>query len=302
MDESLICEQIRGLCKERNALILAHYYTDYSVQQIADRVGDSLELARYALTTDKDVIVFCGVSFMGESAKLLCPDKTVLIPRKNVGCAMADTVTAEDIKRLRGEYPDAAVVCYINSNAETKALCDICCTSSNAEKVVRSAQKRQVIFVPDKNLGGYVCERVKDKEIIVFDGCCPYHNAVTAKDVYAAKKKHPSALLLTHPECPKEVRDMSDFVGSTAQIIKYAEESTAREFIIGTENGVTDRLSHLLSEKQFYPLSASFICNDMKKITREDVLNALLYDTYEVSVSDDIADKARAPLFAMMSL
>lgn len=302
MDDSLICEQIRALCADKNALILAHYYTDYSVLQIADKVGDSLELAKYALASDKDVIVFCGVSFMGESAKLLCPDKTVLMPRENVGCAMADTVSADDIRRLRKEHPDATFVCYVNSSAETKALCDICCTSANAQKVVRSVKSDKVVFVPDKNLGSYVAEKVSDKEIILFDGCCPYHNAVSMDDVATARKKHPDALLLTHPECPKEVRDASDFVGSTSQIIKFAKESTARQFIIGTENGVTDMLSHTQSEKQFYPLSPSFICTDMKKITREDVKNALLYDTFEVNVDAAVAEKARIPLYKMTSL
>ncbi len=298
----LMLEQIRDLCKERNAIIFAHYYTDYAVQQLADKVGDSLELARYATSCDNDIIVFCGVSFMGESAKLLCPDKTVLMPKADAGCAMADTVSEEDIKRLREEYPDAAFVCYVNSSAKTKALCDICCTSSNAEKVVRSLENKRVVFVPDKNLGSYVSERVNDKEIILFDGCCPYHNGISESDVYAAKAKHPEALVLTHPECQKNVRDLSDFVGSTAQIIKYAEESTGKEFIIGTENGVTDRLSHLLPDKQFYPIAPSFICGDMKKIRVEDVLNALLYDTHEVSVPEDISEKARIPLFKMMAL
>ncbi len=302
MNESLIDGQIRALAKERGALILAHFYTDYAVQQIADRVGDSLELARYATETDKNIIVFCGVSFMGESAKLLCPDKTVLMPKKQLGCDMADTVNASDIAALREEYPDAAFVCYVNSSVQTKALCDICCTSANAEKVVRSLDEKRVVFVPDKNLGSYVKERVGDKEIILFDGCCPYHNLVSAEDVYEARKKHPEALLLTHPECPSEVRDLSDFVGSTSQIIKYAEESTANEFIIGTENGVTDRLSHLLYGKRFYPVSQTFICKDMKKITKEDVLNALLYDMHEVVLPEDVSEKARVPLFRMMSL
>lgn len=302
MNESLIGEQISALAKERSALILAHFYTDYSVQQIADRVGDSLELARYATETDKDIIVFCGVSFMSESAKLLSPSKTVLMPKSALGCDMADTVNAEDIAALRKEYPDAAFVCYVNSSVQTKALCDICCTSANAEKVVRSLNEKRIVFVPDKNLGSYVKEKVKDKEIILFDGCCPYHNSVSVNDVYEARRKHPEALLLTHPECPSEVRELSDFVGSTSQIIKYAEESTAEEFIIGTENGVTDRLSHLLHGKSFYPISQSFICSDMKKISKEDVLNALLYDMHEVVLPEDVAEKARMPLFKMMSL
>lgn len=302
MNSDGICENISALACERNSLILAHYYADYSVQQLAHRVGDSLELARYATSTDKDIIVFCGVSFMGESAKLLCPEKTVLMPKADAGCAMADTVNAEDIASLRKEYPDAAFVCYVNSSAETKALCDICCTSANAERVVRSLSERKVVFVPDKNLGGYVSERVDDKEIILFDGCCPYHNAVSTDDARAARTKHPDALLLTHPECPKAVRDMSDFVGSTSQIIKYAEQSTASEFIIGTENGVTDRLSHTLPDKRFYPATRDFLCRDMKQITKEDVLNALLYDTYEVSIDEALAKKARVPLFKMMSL
>ena len=301
MNDSLIYEQISELCKERNALILAHYYTDFAIQQIAHKVGDSLELARYAYNTDKEIIVFCGVSFMGESAKLLCPDKTVLMPSGELGCAMADTVSAEDIKKLRREYPDAAFVCYVNSSVQTKALCDICCTSANAESVVRRLENERVVFVPDKNLGGYVKERVKEKEIILYDGCCPYHNAVSKEDVYAVKAKHPEAVLLVHPECQKDVRDLADFVGSTAQIIRYTEESGASEFIIGTENGVTDRLSHLFPAKSFYPIAPSFICKEMKKITKEDVLNALLYDSGEINVPEDLARAASIPLSRMLT-
>ena len=302
MNENLLDEQISELCRERNALILAHCYTNYAVQAVSHKVGDSLELARYAMSTDKDIIVFCGVKFMGESAKLLCPDKTVLMPVANAFCPMADSVTDQDIENLRKEYPEAAFVCYINSTAKTKALCDICCTSANAVKVIKSLPQNQIVFLPDKNLGSYVKEKIPDKEIILFDGCCPCHNNASEEDVKSAKQKHPDALFLVHPECQSLIRSSADFVGSSSQIISFAEKSENNEFIIGTENGLTDRLSRIFPQNKFYPLSLNFVCEDMKKITKQDVLDALLYETNEVLIDESVASRASIPLAKMMDL
>lgn len=302
MDDRLLDEQISEVKAERHAIILSHYYTDYSVQHIADMVGDSFELARAAKDTDAEVILFCGVSFMCESAKMLCYDRTVLSPVSDAGCPMADTVTREDILRLRSEHPDAAVVCYINSSAAVKAECDICCSSANAQKVVRSLPNEEIIFVPDKNLGSLVSELVPEKKFILHDGCCPIHNKVTLDDVVAAKQKYPNTLFLVHPECKKEVRDMADFMGSTSQIIRYASESPEKEFIIGTENGVVDRLSRIFPEKSFYPVAARFVCDDMKKITKQDVLDALIYNRNEVKISKELAERARIPLERMLAV
>ncbi len=302
MEEKLLDEQIQELKQERNALILAHYYIDYGIGQIADMVGDSFELARRARNAEEEVLVFCGVSFMGECAKILSPDKTVLLPRADAGCPMADTVTPEDVAKLKEKYPDAAVVCYVNSSAKTKALCDICCTSSNAERVVRSLENEQIIFLPDKNLGTYIAKKVPEKQIIPFDGCCPVHNGITVEDVFAAKGKYPDAKLLVHPECPEEVTRLADFVGSTSQIIRFAEDDSAESFIIGTENGVADRLSRTLPAKSFYPLAPRFICADMKKPTKQDVIDALLYNSNEIILDAELAKKARIPLERMLHI
>lgn len=302
MEEKLLDEQINELKKERNALILAHYYVDYGIQQIADLVGDSFELSRKVKNAKEDIIVFCGVRFMGESAKILSPEKTVLMPSADAGCPMADTITPEDIKALRSEYPDAAVVCYVNSSAETKAQCDVCCTSSNAERVVRALDNKRIIFVPDQNLGSYVAAKVPEKEIILFDGCCPIHNSMVRQDVITAKEKHPDALFLVHPECKKEVAELADFVGSTSQIIDFAQNSDAKEFIIGTENGVIDRLSRVCCQKNFYPLSQKFVCKDMKLPTKQDVVDALIYNSNEITLPEELIEKARLPLERMISI
>lgn len=302
MEEKLLDEQIEELKHERNALILAHYYVDYGIRQIADMVGDSFELARRARNAEEEVLVFCGVSFMGECAKILSPEKTVLMPRADAGCPMADTVTPEDVERLRSEHPDAAVVCYVNSSARTKALCDVCCTSSNAEHIVRSLENDKIIFLPDKNLGTYIAKKVPEKQIIIFDGCCPVHNGITVEDVAAAREKYPTAKLLVHPECPEAVTELADFVGSTSQIIRFAECDAAESYIIGTENGVVDRLSRTLPSKSFYPLTSRFVCADMKKPQKQDVIDALLYNSNEVIIDQELAAKARLPLERMLHI
>ena len=268
-------EKILTLKKERNALILAHYYQPLPVQDIADAVGDSFALAKLAQSTGQDTIILCGVRFMAESAKILNPEKTVYLPAGDAGCPMADMIKPEDVLALQKKYPGAAVCCYVNSTAAVKAVSDICCTSSSAEKVVRSLPNRQIIFVPDKNLGSYIAKRVPEKDIILFDGCCPIHNSVSVGDAEAFKKSAPNAKILVHPECRPEVLALADYIGSTAGILDYARKTEASELVIGTEIGVFEILRRGLPEKKLRIIKGGFICTDMKKTSLEDVLACL---------------------------
>lgn len=297
-----IQEKISKLKKEKNAVILAHIYQSPEVQDIADFVGDSLELSRKAIDVDCDVIVFCGVRFMAESAKILNPEKTVLLPVMTAGCPMADMVEADDIINHRKNNPDAAVVCYINSSAESKAECDICCTSSNAIKVVSSLEEDEIIFVPDQNLGSFVAKHLPDKKFILHDGYCIVHKRVQAEEVEKAKQAVPDALLLVHPECTPDVVAMADFVGSTAQIIKYAKESDHDKFIIGTEMGIMHILQNQNPDKTFYMASPYFVCANMKKTGIHDVLNALENMENEITLDQDLMDKARKSLDRMLAI
>ncbi|NLG36400.1 MAG: quinolinate synthase NadA, partial [Clostridiales bacterium] len=257
-----IAGEIKDLKEKKNAIILAHSYQIPEVQQIADFVGDSFALSRETRDSDADMLVFCGVRFMAESAKILSPDKKVLLPVLDAGCPMADMVTPEDIRRLRAQHPGAAVVCYINSSAAVKAECDICCTSSNAVRVVRSLPQRDIVFVPDRNLGQYVAGQVPEKRIILYAGYCPVHNRTTPGQARAARAAHPEALLLVHPECPREVTQLADYVDSTAGIVEYAKRSDRREFIIGTEIGIFHALTRDNPDKVFHPLVPDFMCPD----------------------------------------
>jgi len=268
-------EKILTLKKERNALILAHYYQTLPVQDVADAVGDSFALAKLAQSAEQDTIILCGVRFMAESAKILNPEKTVYLPAGDAGCPMADMITPEDVLVLRRNYPDAAVCCYVNSTAAVKAVSDICCTSSSAEKIVRSLPNRQIIFVPDRNLGSYIAKCVPEKEIILFDGCCPIHDGVSAAEAEALKKSAPNAKILVHPECRPEVLALADYVGSTAGILDYARKTDAAELVIGTEIGVFDILMRELPDKKLRIIKEDFICTDMKKTSLEDVLACL---------------------------
>jgi quinolinate synthase len=294
-------EEIQRLKKEKNAVILAHFYQPGEIQLIADFVGDSLELAKYAVASPADTIVFCGVDFMAESAKILCPEKTVLLPSQTATCPMANSISAEDIRSLRKKHPEAAVVTYINSSAEVKAESDICCTSSNAIAVVNSLEEREIIFVPDKNLGNYV-SHFTDKKIILFEGCCPIHDRITADNVVAAKKAHPLALLAVHPECGEEIIQAADFCGSTSQIIRYASASCEKEFIIGTEEGVLNVLRKNNPDKIFYSLAENFVCKNMKKITLHDVYISLKDRIYAVSVDENTAKAAWSSIERMMEI
>ena len=292
--------QIKRLKKERGAVILAHYYQTLDLQLAADHVGDSYALSKIAKTAPESTIVFCGVRFMAESAKILSPDKTVLLPNENAGCPMADMVTPEIVRELRAAHPDAAVVCYVNSSAETKAECDICCTSSNALRVVRSLPNRKIIFVPDKNLGAYVAAQCPEKEFVFMRGWCPIHKNITREEVLKAKAAHPNALFTVHPECEPDVVELADFAGSTAEILDYCTKSGAEEFIIGTEVGVVERLTHFCPDKKLYLLSSGLVCPNMKKTTMEDLYNSLANGTHEIELSDELIAAANAPLEKMI--
>ena len=297
-----INEMISALKKERNALILAHYYQTREIREIADHVCDSFEMARLARDAAEELLIICGVRFMAESAKIFNPGKTVLLPSQDAGCPMADMITPGDVRELRGRYPDAAVICYVNSSCAVKAACDVCCTSSSAVKIARSIPEQQVIFVPDRNLGAYVGAQVPEKEIILFDGCCPIHDRITEEDVILAEKAHPGAKLLAHPECRGEVLEHALYVGSTAGIIKEAMDSDCGEFIIGTETEIAVSLAALIPDKSFYPLKSGFLCADMKKTGPADVLNSLKNTVYEVLLSEDEMDGARKCLERMIEL
>ena len=293
-------QKIIDLKKKKDALILAHFYQTPDIQEIADHVCDSFEMARRAFDAKQELLIICGVHFMAESAKLLNPDKTVLIPKPDAGCPMADMITPEDVLKLRKKHPDAAVVCYVNSTAAVKAVSDICCTSSSAEQIVRALPQNQIIFIPDRNLGAYISSIITEKDFIFHEGWCPVHDCISVDDVSAANKKHPGAKLLVHPECRGDVLALADFVGSTAQIIKYALESPEDEFIIGTEYGVVEYIKKLASGKSFYPLTDSFECEDMKKTLLSDVLISLETGKYEMTLRGIEVDGAKRSLERMV--
>ncbi len=294
--------QIEQLKKIKNAVILAHYYAPAEVQEIADYVGDSFYLAKVAKKSDADIIVFCGVSFMGESAKILNPDKKVLMPDLTADCPMAHMVADGIIDEMRAKYDDLAVVCYINSTALLKCQSDICVTSSNAVKIVKSLPNKNIFFIPDRNLGRFVAEQVPEKNIILNDGCCPIHAAITAKQIIAEKEKHPDAPVLSHPECEQEVLALSDYIGSTAEIIEYAKSSTASEFIVVTEDGVEYKLITDNPNKRFYFPNPHPCCADMKLNTLESVLSVLENEDRIVEISEDVRRKALIPLEKMLEL
>ncbi len=300
--QNKIKEEIRLLAKEKRAVILAHYYTSKEVQEIADYVGDSFYLAKNAKNTDAEVIVLAGVSFMGESAKILNPDKRVLMPDPSADCAMAHMATEERISEMRKKYPELSVVCYINSTAELKSLSDVCVTSSNAVDIVKKMPEHNIFFIPDGNLGRHVKEAVPQKNIILNDGYCPIHVGISADMVKMEKEVHPDALVLSHPECKEEVLALSDFAGSTADIIKYAEESEASDFIICTECGVLHELQRRNPEKHFYFGSVCPVCKDMKLNTLEGVLDVLKNGENEITVSRELSEKALKPLLRMLEL
>ncbi|HHT16320.1 MAG TPA: quinolinate synthase NadA [Papillibacter sp.] len=295
-----IQKRILELKKEKNALILAHYYVPLEVQDVADHVCDSYAMATKAMDATEPTVIICGVRFMGESAKLLAPEKKVLIPAIDAGCPMADMVTVEDVLKLKEEHPNAAVMCYVNSSAAVKAVSDICCTSSSAIRVANSIDNDEIIFVPDIHLAEYVADQVPDKKFILHTGFCPTHHRVTEADIIAAKKAHPEAAVAVHPECRKEVLKHADFVGSTAQIIDFARKSEAPEIIIGTEMEIAARLQREMPEKKVYSVTSAFVCPNMKKVTPEALLNCLENEEFEITLDEAEAAAAREALDRMV--
>jgi len=294
-----IIEEINRLKKEKDAIILAHNYQIGEVQDIADYVGDSLGLSIKASEVNNKVIVFCGVRFMAETAKILNPLKTVLLPDKSAGCPMADMITARDVIELKEKHPGAIVVCYVNSTAEVKANVDICCTSANAVQVVNSLPKdKEIIFIPDKHLGSYV-ESQTGRKMILWNGYCPTHAFIDAKSVIKMKKEHPEAEVLVHPECNSEVIKTADQVLSTGGMLEYARQSSAREFIIGTEIGIIYRLKKQNPGKIFYPANNNIICPNMKLINLEKIMWSLEDNVYEINLPGNIIKKARLSLERM---
>lgn len=294
--------QIARLKKKRNAIIMVHNYQRNEVQDIADISGDSLALSEAAVGAKADVIVFCGVHFMAESASILNPAKTVLLPVKEAGCPLADMITVEKIRKKREEFPEAAVVCYVNSSAEVKAESDISCTSSNAVAVVESLPNKQVIFVPDKNLARFVQSKVPDKEIIAWEGFCPTHVRVQEEDILEAKKLYPNAEVVVHPECNPGVQDIADQIYSTGGMFKYVKSSTSKEFIIGTEKGMLYKLRKENPDKKFYLPTEHLICPSMKLTTLGWVVHSLEMMVHEVKVPKDIAAKAKKTLERMLKI
>jgi len=301
LDEKII-EKINELKKQRNAVILAHNYQTGPVQDIADITGDSLGLSQKARETDADVIVFCGVLFMAETAAILSPDKTVLLPDKNAGCPMSDMITGQQLRQLKAEHPGAVVICYVNSSAEVKAESDYCCTSSNAIEVVNAVPAdKKILFVPDCHLGQYVKER-SGRDIVLWPGYCPTHmrfNEATVKD---AQKRHPGALVLMHPESSEDAKPLADELLSTGQMLQYAKQSDAKEFIIATEIGIIHTLQKDCPDKKFYPVTEAAICPNMKLITLENILFSLENMEYKITVPKEIAKRAKGSLDRMLSI
>ncbi len=292
-------DKIDRLKKEKNAIILVHNYQIPEIQDIADFIGDSLGLSIKATETDADIIIFCGVDFMAQSAKILNPEKTVILPDEKATCPMAAMVDAEGLRKMKKNHPDAIVVSYVNTTAEVKAESDICCTSTNAVDIVESLKEKEVIFVPDKNLGLYV-QRFVNKKMIFWPGLCPTHYEMKASDFMELKKKHPDAKIMAHPECIPEAIDVADHVYSTGGMVRHVSISTDKEFIVGTERGLCYRLKRENPEKEFYPISA--ICPPMKRITLEKVLKSLENLEPQIRLSKEIIKKARLPLERMIKL
>lgn len=295
--------EILRLKKEKNAVILAHCYQTHDILECADYVGDSFGLAQRACETDAQTVVMCGVRFMAETVKILCPEKRVLLPEADAGCPMAEMITPEKLRELREKYPEHAVVAYINTTAGLKTLCDVCVTSSSAAKIIGKMPQDKILFIPDKNLGSYIAAQCPDKEIVTVEGCCPVHAEMTKEDVEKAKAAHPNALLLVHPECRKEVVERADFIGSTTEIMSYAKNSPAKEFIIGTENSIVQHLGIDCPEKKFYPLSKFFICKNMQ-LTKLASLFHCLEGGYgeEIVMPEETRVKAKKCIDEMLRL
>lgn len=285
--------EIEKLKKEKNAVILAHCYQNVEIDEVADYIGDSLYLSQMAEKTDADIIIFAGVFFMAQTAKILNPNKKVILPNLNAGCAMADTINLEQLREFKKQNPDIPTVCYINSTAEVKSECDICCTSSNAVKIVKSLNAEKVLFLPDQNLGRWVEKELGNVKVITYNGCCPIHNNLNTSDIKETKLKYPKALVLAHPECKEEFLAQADYVGSTTGIMNYVKNSANNEFIIATEEGVVQRLKRDYPNKKFYNIKDKpAICQSMKLNTLEDIYYALKNETPEINVDKEISQKS----------
>lgn len=299
-------EEINNLKKEKNAIILTHCYQNIEIDEVSDFVGDSLYLSKMAANTNADIIVFAGVYFMAQSAKLLSPNKKVLLPNLNSGCQMADMVDVENLKRFKAKYPNIPVVCYINSTAEIKANCDICCTSSNAIEVVRHLNTNKVLFVPDNYLGKFVQSKLNDVEVITFNGFCPTHLRIRPQDITEARETYPDALILAHPECHQDVAKLADFVGSTKEIMEFAKKSDNKRFVIATEKGVADRLNRDSKienwNKEFILINENIICPSMKLNTLEDIYRTLKDEKFEITIDSNVAIKAKECIEKMLLL
>lgn len=302
MDKAQIIQKINKLKKEKNAIVLAHTYQNIEIDEVADFSGDSLYLSRQAAAANADIIVFAGVYFMAETAKILSPDKTVLLPNLSAGCAMADKINAAQLREFKKNHPGLPVVCYVNSTAEVKAESDICCTSANALNVVKSLNAKEVLFVPDKHLGAYAQSQIEGVKVIAYPGFCPVHHAITVDDIKDKKLLYPDAKVMVHPECPDAVTQTADFVGSTTAIIKAVKQSKAQEFIIVTEKGVVQRLERDCPDKKFVLINEKAVCETMKLLHLEDILRSLENNEYEIKVDEKIAARALKSIDRMISI
>lgn len=291
--DSLV-DKIKKLKKEKNAIVLAHCYQNVEIDKVADFVGDSLYLSKMAKETNADIIVFAGVSFMAETAKLLSPNKKVLLPRTESGCFMADMINLDSLREFKAQHPNIPVVCYVNSTAAIKAECDICCTSSNALDIVRNMKVPEVLFVPDTYLGKWVEAQLDGVKVTTFNGFCPTHLRITPKDMEDARTKFPNAKILAHPECHFKVSALADYVGSTKAIMDYVANSSDKEFVIATEKGVVDRLTRDYKDKKFHLIKDTIVCQNMKWNTLDDIYNSLLNETHEIFLDETVSEKAMA--------
>lgn len=294
-------DKINKLKKEKNAIILAHYYLNDDVQDIADYIGDSYYLAKIAKESKENTIVFCGVNFMGESAKIINPNKTILMPDLSADCPMAHMVSVDYINKVKEEYKDLAVVCYINSTAKIKQHSDVCVTSSNAVDIINKLPNQNILFIPDQNLGRYCASLIKDKNFIFNDGYCPIHKEILLKDLLSTKKKYPNALVLSHPECTFDILENSDYIGSTSGILNYATTSNQQEFIIATEEGILFKLKEQNPDKKFYLITKQ-ICPDMKKVSLNKIYDCLKNTTGEIFIDKDTEEGANKMLNKMLEL
>lgn len=297
-----IQEQILKLKKEKDVCILAHCYQTHDILEIADYVGDSFGLAQQAQKTSAKNVMMCGVRFMAETVKILCPEKHVLLPEPDAGCPMAEQLDVEMLSQLKERYPDHTVAAYINTTAALKTLCDVCVTSSSAPRIIKNLPSDKILFIPDRNLGSFIAEQCPEKEIVTVHGCCPTHAKFTAKDVEKAKAAHPNALLLVHPECTAEVVKCADFVGSTTEIMAFAKKSDNNEFIIGTENSIVQHLGIDCPEKRFYPLSKDFICHNMQLTKISSVLHCLNGGGEEIIMDEQTRLLAKKSIDKMLEL